>query len=42
MKFCVGSLALASGLVLAAFCGSALAADPFTLTFMTFKDRTVP
>jgi Raf kinase inhibitor-like YbhB/YbcL family protein len=38
MKFCVGSLALASGLVLAAFGGSALAADPFALTSTTFKD----
>jgi hypothetical protein len=41
MKFCVGSLALASGLVLAAFTGSALAADPFALTSTTFKDGTM-
>jgi hypothetical protein len=41
MKFCVGTLALASGVALAAFGGSALAADPFTLTSTTFKDGTM-
>src|SRR4051812_18240991 len=41
MRHCVGSLALAGGLVMAAFGGSALAADPFTLTSTTFKDGTM-